>query len=90
MDKNKILYELLWAMKILHEMNSTDITIYYSIRNIWNAIKDICEFNIQGPLNEKILQQVLQSLKKSKTGDDKIENLILYLTTSKIEMNMHY
>ncbi|KHL91502.1 hypothetical protein QW71_34175 [Paenibacillus sp. IHB B 3415] len=87
MDKNRTLDELFGAMKALYEMNSNESPVVYAIGNIWNAVKEICEFEVQGPLSEKILEYVLERLEKSNSGEDRFENLIAYLTTSKIEMN---
>lgn len=90
MNKQIVLDELLGALKALHELQSNESPIVYSIGNIWAAIKEICGIKVNGALNEKILEYVLETIESCPPIESRFENLISYLTTSKIEMNEDY
>ncbi|MEK4289394.1 hypothetical protein [Paenibacillus sp. FSL P4-0502] len=88
MDNNKMLYDLLGALKALNESEIKESPIVYSIDNIWSVIKEICGIKISGPFNFKILDYVLERVGLVKFAtEDCYDDLIEFLTTTKIEMN---
>jgi hypothetical protein len=87
MDNNKILFELLGAMKALHESKITEAPILYSIGNIWTAVSEICGIKIAGPFNENMQAYILERLSLvSFVQEDSFDHIIEFLTTTKIEM----
>ncbi|QNR65444.1 hypothetical protein IAQ67_16245 [Paenibacillus peoriae] len=89
MDKKKMLFELLMVLKHLDELE-VDVDnprIGVSRDNVWSVIKEICNFQIDGPLNQKILEYVSETVAKIEMNhEDLYEPLIDYLLNSKIEI----
>lgn len=89
MDKKKMLFELLVTIKHLDELESEvhNPRIGVSKDNVWSVIKEICNFQIEGSLNQKILEYVSETVAKIELNhEDLYEHLIGYLLNSKIEI----
>ncbi|MEC4565446.1 hypothetical protein L8C07_05770 [Paenibacillus sp. CMAA1739] len=91
MDKHLVLTEILMAIHGVNSLEKHDEFPELILDNLWNAVKELCGIKAEGRFSNKVLEYVLDELKRIDTAnEDPYEDLIEYLTTSKIEMNGGY